>query len=76
MKYDDFQKLLDKNNYTINDLPLTGKSENDEPIILTIAGYDNDDNVIWKTVTYQKNGYIRMNLYYFDGDVEELYEYE
>ena len=75
MTYDDFEKALTKEGYAIKDLPLTTTSEDGEIVVVTVAGVDDDNKLIWKTVTCQKNNWIRTNIYYFDGTMEELYEY-
>ena len=45
-----------------------GKNENGDPVI--IVKYDNRI----ETKTYQKNNRVRVNVYYNDGTVEEIYE--
>lgn len=73
MTYESISRLLLDNNYTFKDLPLTAifKGEN---VIIDIDGYDEENMAVLKTITIQKNGFVRVNVYYFDGTTEELYE--
>ena len=47
---------------------LIGHNYKKERVTLSI----NDDNIT--TITYQKNGYARENVYWKDGTCEELFE--
>lgn len=73
MTYESISKLLLDNNYTFKDLPLTTSSKG-ENVIIDIDGYDEENMAILKTITLQKNGFARINVYHFDGTTEELYE--
>jgi len=48
--------------------PMVGKNENGENVIVEIC----KDHI--QTRTHQKNDWVRVNIYYDDGNVEELYE--
>lgn len=74
MMYNDFLKLIEEGGYTIKDLPLTAENDAGELVILSVVGFDNDDNPIWRTETLQENEYVRINIYHPDGTVEEMYE--
>ena len=49
-------------------MPLSGKNEVGENLIISI----NKDNITVQTL--QNNGWVRTNVYYDDGVIEELYE--
>lgn len=52
--------------------PIMGKNEAGEATIIYHGVSDNEE--FFKTTTAQKNGWIRVNIYYADGMCEELYE--
>lgn len=65
----DFRDLL--NAFYENNVELgifTSKNENDEDIIIEIT------NDYLKTSTIQQNSWIRVNIYYKDRTIEEIYE--
>lgn len=67
-----YEKL--KNLTTNVDIPLSGMNEDGENIIITI-GYDEDAQMEFYDVhTYQHNGWIRSNIYWEDGTIEELFD--
>ena len=49
-------------------LVTTGKNENGENVIITIY----PDKTVVRTL--QKNNWMRINIYWNNGDVEEVYE--
>ena len=51
----------------VNDM-FFGKNEDDEEVQISIA----HDNIV--VVTMQSNGWIRKNVYYRDGEREELFD--
>lgn len=53
-------------------LPLNGTNENGENIIIQIGA--NSHDVYFKVTTVQHNGWCRVNYYYEDGRMEEMYE--
>lgn len=60
-----YEELLQKHGYI--DLPKVGVNEDGEKVMITI---DEDAAVI---DTFQNNSWVRTNIYYKDGTVEELY---
>ena len=50
------------------DYDLSGKNENGEPITISIS----EDNLSVRT--YQRNGWIRKNVFWKDRTTEELFE--
>ena len=54
-------------------LPMAGENEDGETVIVSVCGYE-DGAPIYKTETAQHNGWMRINYYYPDGMVEELYD--
>ena len=60
-------KLMDEHGDSKTMFP--GTSENGEMVIISIF----KDKIV--TDTYQKNGWIRKNIYHRDFTVEELYEH-
>lgn len=55
-------------------LPFDGVNDNDESILIS-SGIDNESNEkYYKVKTKQNNGWIRTNIYWEDGTIEELYE--
>ena len=73
-QYDVFEPWLKENGFSIEDLPLTAKTELGEDVIVE-AWRDDDGKLVWKISTLQKNRWYRVNVYYDDGTVEELYEH-
>ena len=68
-----FEPWLKANRFTVEDLPLTATNEDGETVIIEVAGKQ-DGKFIWKVSTLQSNNWIRINVYYPNGDVDELYE--
>ena len=54
------------------EFPLCGKDDSGNNIIVTHGENDNGQYV--KVQTAQKNGWIRVNYYYENGDSEELFD--
>lgn len=50
------------------DMPLVGENEDGE-MVMTEATSE-----FVRIVTYQQNGWVRVNYFYPDGTIEELYE--
>lgn len=50
------------------DYLLSGENSDGDRLVIGI----NEDNI--KCYTYQKNHWIRVNVYWYDGTVEELFE--
>jgi len=73
-QYDVFEVWLKECGFSIDDLPLSAKTETGEDVIVE-ATRDDDGKIVWKISTMQKNDWIRVNYYYDDGLVEELYEH-
>jgi hypothetical protein len=71
-QYDVFEPWLFECGFSWEDLPLTAKTETGEDVI--VDAFSQDDKIVWQISTLQGNGWIRVNLYYEDGTVEELYE--
>lgn len=72
-QYDVYEPWLKENGFTLNDLPLSAKTDCGEDVIIE-AERDDDGNIIWKISTFQDNGWLRINRYHNDGTVEESYE--
>ena len=73
-QYDVYAPWLKANGYTTEDLPLHAKTEHGEDVIVE-ATHDENGKIVWKITTVQKNRWYRINYYYDDGTVEELYEH-
>ena len=71
-QYDVFEPWLKECGYSWNDLPLTAKTESGEDVI--VDAFTQDEKIVWHIATLQDNGWIRINLYYEDGTVEELFD--
>lgn len=56
------------NEHEMFDTPLVGVNDDDENVIVTVF----EDRI--EFVTYQKNGWCRINIYHRDGTYEELYK--
>lgn len=58
----------------IDKLPLVGENQYGEAVIITASL--NDDNTIEcvEKQTLQDNGWTRINCYWADGTIEELYD--
>ena len=52
------------------ELPLCGTNDDGEAVVIE---WSNDYNA-YKVATLQHNGWVRVNYYYEDGTVEEIYE--
>lgn len=70
-QYDVYEPWLKENGFTLQDLPLTAKTEDGEDVI--VEALEQDGEVVWKITTVQSNNWLRTNYYYEDGTVEELY---
>lgn len=71
-QYAVYQPWLEENGFTLEDLPLTAKTECNEDVI--VDAYYEGDELIWKITTIQSNGWLRTNYYHSDGTVEETFE--
>lgn len=60
------REAIDK--YHTTETMLIGENDDGETVTISIFG----DKVV--LVTYQKNRWIRRNIYYYDGSSEELFE--
>lgn len=72
-QYDVFGKWLMENGCALKDLPLTTKNEFGEDVTIE-AQIQEDGIIVWKTTTIQRNHWNRIDYYYPDGIVEEMYE--
>lgn len=61
----DYEELLKKHGLCTG---LIGTNENNEKVMVTIT-----KNRAWIR-TFQKNGFVRTNVYHKDGTTEELYD--
>ena len=66
-KMNTYQVLMMEN----KEFPLGGKDDSGNNVIVTHGENDNGQYV--KVQTVQKNGWIRTNYYYENGDFEELF---
>ena len=77
-QYDVYEPWLKDNGFSLEDLPLVAENETGERVIIE-AERDENGNPIWKISTLQEgnkyHNWIRVNYYYEDGTVEELYEH-
>ena len=53
-------------------LPLNGTNEDGENFIIQVGV--NEHDIYFKVLTAQSNGWCRVNYYYEDGCMEEIYE--
>lgn len=56
-----------------DELFVGGTNEDGENVVLSFDGME-DDRPIIRLDTFQHNDWIRVNIYHYDGTVEELYE--
>ena len=69
MGYHDYLDLTEE--FKREDFPVVGLNENGERVV--IDRYDGDESY-FKVTTYQNNNWIRINYFYKDGSVDEIYE--
>lgn len=55
------------------EFPLYGENENEESQIIEI-GTNEELGRFFRLTTFQHNGWTRINIYYEDGTVEEIFE--
>lgn len=72
-QYDVFEPWLKANGFELENLPLTAETEDGENVIVE-AYRDENGELVWKISTLQDNGWMRINIYYSDHTVEELYK--
>lgn len=72
-QYDVFEKWLEENGKTLEDLPLSAVDEDGNDVIVN-AYTTKEEGIVWRISTIQKNNWIRVDIYYSDGTVEEFYE--
>ena len=53
--------------------PLYGENEDDEAQVIEV-GADREMGQFFRVTTYQSNDWVRVNIYYEDGTVEETFE--
>ena len=70
MTFWDFEEMT--KDFTDNDFPLGGTNDNNEPIIISKGEMDGEK--FFKTMTAQHNNWLRINYYFEDGRIEELFE--
>lgn len=70
--YEDFVDLLKQNGKTISNLPLMGKNQDGEDVILSF--HKTADGKYFKTETIQNNNWIKISIYWEDGTYEEMYD--
>ena len=73
-EYDVIGPWLEENGFGPSDLPMVATNEDGESVIVEVYGTDENGNIIWQLTTSQKNGWLRIDVYYKDGTVEELYK--
>lgn len=56
-----------------DELFVGGTNEDGENVVLSFDGMEDDHPVI-RLDTFQHNDWTRVNIYHYDGTVEELYE--
>ena len=61
-----YEEMVDK--YGLIEEYRMGKDEDGDPVMVSI------DDTCASIRTFQKNGWVRINVYYKDGTVEELFE--
>lgn len=64
---------LDLFEIDIDDLPAVGVNSDDETILIELVNMDGEQVIKWTTC--QSNGWERINYYWSDGTVEELYKH-
>ena len=69
MTYYDYLDLT--NQFKPEEFPVAGMNENGERVV--IDRYDGEE-AYFKVTTFQNNDWIRVNYYYQDGSVDEIYE--
>ena len=72
--YAEVKALLRAEGFAESDLPLLGKNEDGASVILSAITDISDGSTAFKLETAQENGWMRINIFYKDGTVEELYE--
>lgn len=70
MTYEHIENMMGK----LGEIPLMGKDDEGNVTITEINGYDEDGFPTYKVSTSQANGWLRVNVYWKDGTVEEYYE--
>ena len=70
----DVKALLRQTGFSESDLPLLGKNEDGESVIVSAITNIFDGSTAFKLETAQDNGWMRINIFYQDGTSEELYE--
>jgi hypothetical protein len=74
MDYREIKAKLVEKGFGVHDLPLVGKNEDGETLIISVVKDIETGSDAFKVETAQDNGWMRVNIYYKDGTVEELYE--
>lgn len=69
MGYHDYLDLTEE--FKCEDFPVAGLNDSGERVV--IDRYDGDESY-FKVTTYQNNDWIRINYFYKDGSVDEIYE--
>ena len=59
---------------SLGEIPTMSKDDEGNVVITEINGYDKDGFPTYKVSTSQPNGWLRVNVYWKDGTVEEYYE--
>lgn len=67
MTYKELKKLTESKT-----LPLNGTNEDGEDVIIE-AGKSQEGERYFRTITAQRNAWLRINMYWEDGTTEELY---
>jgi len=72
LSYPAFDRMMLEKGYTLGDLPLSGEDAEGNDVILSAAS--SDGGIVWTVHTYQENGWVRINNYYPDGTIDELFD--
>lgn len=70
MTFWDYEEMT--KDFTDDDFPIGATNQYNEPVIITKG--ERDGERFFKTMTAQNNDWLRINYYYEDGRIEELYE--
>ena len=69
MTYNELKKLVEESG---KELPLSATNENGENVIIENDYIDGEH--AFKLTTAQHNNWCRINIFYQDGNVDEIYE--
>lgn len=72
-QYSVIEPWLKENGKSVEDLPLTAKTDDGQDVIVEFGGLDEDGNNIYQLTYLQDNGWARINRLYADFTVEESF---